>query len=38
MSKLTDLFRVPKLTYRVGKVWLRNKDVFMKKYKTILPR
>ncbi len=34
MSKLTDLFRVPKLTYRVGKVWLRNKDVFMKTYKT----
>ena len=34
MSKLSTLFRVPKLSYRVWKVWMRNKDVFMKTYKT----
>jgi len=28
------LLHVPKLTYRVWKVWMRNKDVFMKTYKT----
>jgi lipooligosaccharide transport system permease protein len=28
------LFRLPKLSYRVWKVWRRNKDVFMKTYKT----
>jgi len=28
------LFQVPKLSYRVWKVWMRNKDVFMKTYKT----
>lgn len=32
--KGNSLFRVPKLTYRVWKVWKRNKDVFMKTYKT----
>lgn len=34
MNKITELFRVPKLSYRVWKVWMRNKDVFMKTYKT----
>ena len=34
MSKNSSLFRVPKLSYRVWKVWSRNKDVFMKTYKT----
>ena len=34
MSKISSLFKVPKLSYRVWKVWSRNKDVFMKTYKT----
>ena len=34
MSKISILFRVPNLSYRVWKVWSRNKDVFMKTYKT----
>ena len=34
MSNIAALFRVPKLSYRVWKVWMRNKDVFMKTYKT----
>jgi lipooligosaccharide transport system permease protein len=34
MSNITALFRIPKLSYRVWKVWTRNKDVFMKTYKT----
>ncbi len=34
MSNTFSLFRVPKLSYRVWKVWMRNKDVFMKTYKT----
>jgi len=34
MSDNFALFRVPKLSYRVWKVWMRNKDVFMKTYKT----
>ena len=34
MSNMLSLFRVPKLSYRVWKVWMRNKDVFMKTYKT----
>ena len=34
MSDIAALFRVPKLSYRVWKVWMRNKDVFMKTYKT----
>ena len=34
MSKRLSLFRIPKLSYRVWKVWTRNKDVFMKTYKT----
>ncbi|MCW4023062.1 MAG: ABC transporter permease [archaeon] len=33
MSKLSSLFKVPNLSYRVFKIWLRNKDVFMKTYK-----
>ncbi|MCK4885546.1 ABC transporter permease [Candidatus Bathyarchaeota archaeon] len=34
MSDNAALFRVPKLSYRVWKVWMRNRDVFMKTYKT----
>ena len=34
MTDIVALFRVPKLSYRVWKVWMRNKDVFMKTYKT----
>ena len=34
MSDKISLFRIPKLSYRVWKVWTRNKDVFMKTYKT----
>ena len=34
MSNITGLFRIPKLSSRVWKVWMRNKDVFMKTYKT----
>ncbi len=34
MSNILSLFRVPKLSYRVWKVWMRNRDVFMKTYKT----
>jgi lipooligosaccharide transport system permease protein len=34
MSNRFSLFRVPKLSYRAWKVWMRNKDVFMKTYKT----
>lgn len=34
MSKTSSLFKIPKLSYRVWKVWARNKDVFMKTYKT----
>jgi lipooligosaccharide transport system permease protein len=34
MSDILSFFRVPKLSYRVWKVWMRNKDVFMKTYKT----
>jgi lipooligosaccharide transport system permease protein len=34
MNNRFSLFHVPKLTYRVWKVWMRNKDVFMKTYKT----
>ena len=34
MSNMAGLFRIPKLSYRVWKVWMRNKDVFMKTYKT----
>ena len=34
MSNIASLFRVPKLSYRVWKVWMRNWDVFMKTYKT----
>jgi lipooligosaccharide transport system permease protein len=33
MNKLSSLFKVPNLSYRVFKIWLRNKDVFMKTYK-----
>ena len=34
MTNIIALFRVPKLSYRVWKTWMRNKDVFMKTYKT----
>jgi len=34
MSNTFSLFHVPKLSYRVWKVWMRNRDVFMKTYKT----
>lgn len=34
MSDILSLFRFPKLSYRIWKVWMRNKDVFMKTYKT----
>jgi len=34
MNNTFTLFRIPKLSYRVWKVWKRNKDVFMKTYKT----
>jgi lipooligosaccharide transport system permease protein len=34
MSGISSLFRLPKLSYRVWKVWRRNRDVFMKTYKT----
>lgn len=34
MANIIALFRVPKLSYRVWKTWMRNKDVFMKTYKT----
>jgi len=32
-SKVASYFRIPKLTYRVWKVWRRDQDVFMKTYK-----
>ena len=32
-SKVTSVFKLPKLTYRVWKVWRRNWDVFMKTWK-----
>jgi len=34
MGGITALFRLPKLSYRVWKVWRRDRDVFMKTYKT----
>ena len=34
MNKHFSLFKIPKLSYRIWKVWTRNKDVFMKTYKT----
>lgn len=34
MSEIASLFRLPKLSYRVWKVWSRDRDVFMKTYKT----
>jgi lipooligosaccharide transport system permease protein len=34
MVGLASLFRLPKLSYRVWKVWRRDRDVFMKTYKT----
>jgi lipooligosaccharide transport system permease protein len=34
INKTLSLFRVPKISYRAWKVWIRNKDVFMKTYKT----
>ncbi len=32
-SKVASVFKIPKLTYRVWKVWRRNWDVFMKTWK-----
>jgi lipooligosaccharide transport system permease protein len=34
LGGITSLFRLPKLSYRAWKVWRRNRDVFMKTYKT----
>jgi lipooligosaccharide transport system permease protein len=34
LGRITSLFRLPKISYRVWKVWRRNRDVFMKTYKT----
>lgn len=34
MVDISSLFRIPKLSYRVWKTWMRNKDVFMQTYKT----
>jgi len=34
MSQKFSLFKMPNLSYRIFKVWQRNKDVFMKTYKT----
>jgi lipooligosaccharide transport system permease protein len=34
MVNISSLFRIPKLSYRVWKTWMRNKDVFMQTYKT----
>jgi lipooligosaccharide transport system permease protein len=34
MGKITSLFRLPKLSNRVWKVWMRDRDVFLKTYKT----
>lgn len=33
LSDVTSSFRLPKLSHRVWKVWMRDKDVFMKTYK-----
>jgi len=33
-SDATSSFQLPKLSYRVWKVWMRDRDVFMKTYKT----
>mgnify|MGYP001064617078 CR=1 FL=1 len=33
ISRVASYFRVPKLSYRVWKVWKRDQDVFMKTYK-----
>lgn len=32
-SRITSYFRIPKLSYRVWRVWRRDQDVFMKTYK-----
>jgi len=32
-SKITSYFKMPKLSYRVWRVWRRDQDVFMKTYK-----
>jgi len=32
-SKIATYFRIPKLSYRVWRVWRRDQDVFMKTYK-----
>jgi len=33
MKSLSAYFKIPKLSYRVWKVWMRDKDVFMKTFK-----
>lgn len=34
LADIAMLFQPPKLSYRVWKVWMRDRDVFMKTYKT----
>jgi len=34
LGDISSNFRLPKLSYRVWKVWMRDRDVFMKTYKT----
>jgi lipooligosaccharide transport system permease protein len=34
LGNISSLFRLPKLSYRIWKVWRRDRDVFMKTYKT----
>jgi lipooligosaccharide transport system permease protein len=34
MGGIASLFRLPKLSYRIWKVWRRDRDVFLKTYKT----
>lgn len=36
MSHFSNYFRIPRLSYRLWKVWTRDKDVFMKTFKTDL--
>ncbi len=36
MKPLSSYFKIPNLTYRLWKVWTRDRDVFMKTYKTDL--
>ena len=36
MNPISTYFKIPKLSYRLWKVWNRNRDVFMKTFKTDL--